>query len=574
MRFITVVPAIRTPFGVDAFDYRLDDESDVRPGDLIRVPFRSHLTPSLVISVSASSPFADKTIGVRDVQPLVRLSASIVPLLERTAAVGFVSRPTVLQSWIRNVPVRADSLPDAPMKPTDHTVDISEYVADRAERVIHHAKKLHGRVLILTPWQRRAETLASQLKARVLHADLAVTTAWSAWTSFVSEPNSILVATRIGAWLSSVADAVVIDEPENDDFKQDELSPRLDARRVVETMNVYRPHLSVIRVGTTPPLSEYDDLPHITVPNIVVPLVCDSWNRQARSDIHGLNVRALELIEEAVAEGRSVVIVHPIRGERARVTCRDCRWTAVCASCGFPISREESGGRCRRCGRKAAIPDVCPTCSSADLNRSRPGRDRLAANLASHVDTSKISVIDLTDWHSAALSPMTRVVVTDISLIGGYAEDVRRRERLVIAWRRLAATVAVAHGDIVAQGPEELLDQARSWLTRDGLLAAWKEEWQDRERFAYPPARQRIKILVDGEPSDGEAVASRLRGAAPSSWEIQGPFSVAFRARTRKPRQAIHILPAADATENDVTDVLLPFAKHAIIDLDPIAFFM
>jgi hypothetical protein len=58
---------------------------------------------------------------------------------------------------------------------------------------------------------------------------------------------------RVSAWLSVFADAVIIDEPENDDYKQDELTPRLDARWIVSETAQLAPHLSTIQASTTPP---------------------------------------------------------------------------------------------------------------------------------------------------------------------------------------------------------------------------------------------------------------------------------------------------------------------------------
>ncbi|MCI0479672.1 hypothetical protein L0Y59_03950, partial [Candidatus Uhrbacteria bacterium] len=94
--YVTVVPAIRTPLGVDAFDYRADDGADLRVGDVIRVPFRKQDVPALIVKTSSNSAFADKTLDIGVPAHLLRLPPGIVRLLEVSARHVFVSRPTVL----------------------------------------------------------------------------------------------------------------------------------------------------------------------------------------------------------------------------------------------------------------------------------------------------------------------------------------------------------------------------------------------------------------------------------------------------------------------------------------------
>jgi hypothetical protein len=94
MPFISVVPAIRTPFGVDVFDYRVADESDVAIGDLIRVPFRKRVLPALIIRIGTESAYANLAMSV-EAQPLLRLGSDSAKLLAETSRHTFCSQPTV-----------------------------------------------------------------------------------------------------------------------------------------------------------------------------------------------------------------------------------------------------------------------------------------------------------------------------------------------------------------------------------------------------------------------------------------------------------------------------------------------
>jgi primosomal protein N' len=569
MPFISVVPAVRTPIGVDCFDYRIPENASVNVGDLVLVPFRKRSTIALVVARSHTSAFADKAVEI-DPAPILSLGASSAELLQATAQHTFSSRPTVFASWMRTAPRRLPSIPSSSHPSSSTPQNLTFFTSSRIQTIIQHASSATGRTLILTPWQHRAEAIASRLEASVLHADLADGAAWKTWTTFATSMSTVLVTTRIGSWLACLADTVLLDEPENDDHKQDELAPRFDGRWIVDASARIRNGLSVIRVGTTPPLGSV--LGPSDIPSIELPLTLEPWQGRGRTDLPGLSPAAIEQLEAAIEASHPVIVLHPVRGDRSRIHCRDCGWTMTCPSCSFTLTAETTTARCHRCGRTTDLPIACPSCGGSDLNASRIGKDRLASLVAMRYGT-KVTVVDLPELHRLRLTPHTLVILTDLSLIGGYVEDIRRKERLIISWRRLAASVSQANGELYVLGPETLLSEARSWLSAEGLVSAWKQEETDRASFRYPPAHQRIKLLIDGEESNALAVLEHAKTALGPSWIIEGPFPVAYRSNTRIPRQILHLLPPAQLDEKELFLLLEPLAKEAIIDLDPIAFF-
>lgn len=572
MPFITVVPAIRTPYGVDSFDYRVSETTTLQVGDVTRVPFRKRNLPALIIAISDDSAFADRALSVLDTQ-LLRLGPTAPKLLDATAKRTFCSMPTVFAAWIRRVPVRAKqtTVPPFSYAPSSQIPIMFLYTAQRIQTVIEHARTAKGRVLVLTPWQHRADALAKTLNSSVLHADLADGAAWSAVTSFTEQPSSVLVATRVGGWLASVADVVLIDEPENDDFKQDELSPRMDARWMAEEALRIRPGLRVTMVATTPPIRA--SLASLDSPSIKPTLTLEPWQRNSRTPISALSPNAVAKLEEALEEKRGVIILHPVHGDRSRLHCRDCNWTMSCPNCGFQLTAETAIARCHRCGQTAALPETCANCAGTDLTAARAGKDRVAMQVHAQYG-DRVRVADLPEWHRLSMAKGTLVIVTDASLIGGYVEDIRRRERLVISWRRLAASVANADGELYALGSEASLADARRWLDTEGLSTTWAEEWKERETFAYPPAKRRFKLIIEGEAEDGEKALEITREILGASWTVEGPYAVSFRAKTRKKRCILHLLPSENLQDPTmIHQHLEPLAKVGIIDLDPIAFF-
>lgn len=572
MPFISVVPAIRTPFGVDCFDYEIAHDSTLAIGDVTLVPFRKRNLPALVIATSADSEYAGRARTVSDGQ-LLHLGAASASLLAETAKRTFSSMPTVFAAWLRHVPARAVRVSGAASVERSTVPGSVQriYTASRIQTVIEQARAATGRVLVLTPWQHRADMLAKALSAKALHADMADGSAWSGVSSFVGQASSLLVATRIGGWLCSVADTVIVDEPENDDLKQDELSPRMDTRWLVNEASRLRSELKTIFVATTPPISA--SLTPQESPTINVTLTMEQWQRGSKTPIQGLSPNAVEQLEEALEEKRNVIILHPVHGDRSRLHCRDCGWTMKCSNCEFQLTAELTIARCHRCGQTEQLPEVCASCGGADLTAARAGKDRVAAQVAQHYG-DRVQVADLPEWHRLSLSKGALVIVTDVSLIGGYVEDIRRRERLVISWRRLAASVLQIEGSLYAMGSEQALADARRWLDSNGLIATWAEEWKERQAFAYPPAKRRFKLILEGGAAEGEKALEVTRQILGPNWLIEGPYPVTFRAKSRKIRTILHLLPPDTiASPEEVYRLLEPLANVGIIDLDPIAFF-
>jgi len=515
VKYASVIPAIRTPFGLDVFDYAVPDADDIRAGDLILVPFRKRPVPALVVSIQNSSAFAKKAVVLSEIRHIIRFLPTLIPLLDHAASRSFSSRPTILHSWLRRIPAKQGDTTVCKISKRSvraNGIDQSTWTPDSHTTLIGALKRIRAgsRVLVLSPWQNRAEQIAKHLQCPVLHADISYALAWKTWTGFLgSHSGSCLVTTRIGAWLSHAADVIVIEEPENDDHKEDEREPRLDARFLVRTVNELRPNADVIRIGTTPPLDS-DDVVWENIPTIQADISYDPWQPRGVSDIKRLSHRSRHLIEEAQKDARPIVVIDPYR------------------DAGFHSQFA------------AAYPNI--------------------------------PVLNLPDLHSRGVPRGALAILTDALGIGGTIEDIRRKERNVIAWRRLCARIASAEAQLHVQGDESQLEEAKRWLTSDGLRAVWKAEIEARRAFHYPPASVRIKLIATGNQAMAGNILDDLTERLPQTWTVDGPRPVDAPS-SRKERWIIHLVSETETNERSIRDILNLFAKNVIIDLDPIAFF-
>jgi len=580
--FARIVPAIRTVPGVEVFDYRIPEGLDIQIGDVIRVPFRRRQLPSMVIGFVETSPFAAKTVPIPVESPLLRLGPIPAKLLEMTAAHTLTSQPSVLLSWLREVPKRVAGLEvsdgmkiktDADGTEPRATTGFSIHVlSDRlrgSDGLFEIARQSKGRVLILTPWKERADRIAKELDGSAYHADLTPTAAWKILQRFCSSKQEILVTTRVGAWLTSIADVILVDEPENDDHKQDELSPRFDSRWMAALAQSLRPEIQVHAFSTTPRLLRLDPG---EVPMIELLPTLDPWVRGKRSRVQILSEGSDLSLQTAIDEERPAIIIHNVEGSRARICCRDCGWTATCPSCGFVLSLGPTGAVCRKCSKKTNTPEGCGKCGGYDLTRGRLGREAVTEQCNQFFAPGKVQVVSSLEFDACDLTN-AEVVISDISSIAGGAEDIRRKERLAIHLRRIAAACAVAQAHLTIHGQTETVEEAVSWLMPESLTKLWQQEYRDRGLFGYPPAKRLVKVLIDGTEDEVRHLQELLKQHLGTAWQIRGPFAIAYRSTTRSSRSVLHLLPPVGTPEAAVLAELAPFKGQALFDLDPIAFF-
>ena len=187
----------------------------------------------------------------------------------------------------------------------------------------------------------------------------------------------------------------------------------------------------------------------------------------------------------------------------------------------------------------------------------------------------------------SVLKPPSLTILTDLSSLSGGTEDARRRERLVIAFRRLADDCASMNAQLAVQSDALLLTDARSWLTVEGCAAALTREYADRKTFALPPATRLVKIIIRGPLHHAQQIVQTLRSPlrpAPSTPSVHsgqalhpstsGPYPVPHLPGSREPRSIIHLTFPQTTPDTAIQALLDPLLDDSmLIDLDPIAFF-
>ena len=342
--YFSVIPMVKMPFGNSCFDYQTEDTT-LEVGDLILVSFRNRLQLALVAEVNIKSKFESKLKTVSHPRKILSLGSLFVDFLRKSADEVFVSPSTMLHALLRVVPKRlSEKQVRVKYKEQEQGINKNVYLLNRyldKNGILDLVKKNRDnkRVLILTPWQRRIDFFKNRLDCYGFSAKSPYGLVWKNWNNFIAQNEGVLVTTRVGAWLSFMADIVIIDEPENDDYKQDEMTPRYDARRIIDLAQKVNPNIQIFSFSLTPRLKKdlaIKDVPEINADVIKSPFIKDSW-----SVLEGLTGVSVEMIAEAEKKHQAIRILHPVHGTRGRIRCADCGWVMNCPDCGYGLTMGE-----------------------------------------------------------------------------------------------------------------------------------------------------------------------------------------------------------------------------------------
>lgn len=584
--YASIIPNVRTPRHVNAFDYAVPATMHAETGELVRIPFRKRTIVGLVRETNETRQHTrtelKEIIGSYNG---ITLNTHTLALLQALAIKSFSSEPSILHAWLGRMPkTYTDETHTIPhKKPRSLPVNVRALVKNRIHAhhgVIETAMECmlcKAKVLVITPWAPRAHAIARSLRTQALTSDVASGTRYRLWSSFVHNESTCVVTTRLGAWLSTEADVVIVEEPENDDHKQDELSPRYDARWIAKFAE--ERDIKLINIGLTPPLRTFVQHPYARadIPAIQPNVIAVDVHRSDWSRIPSLQERALTELEHAVAQNRSAYIIHPIHGDRARLRCSDCSWQAVCSRCGSGLHVQSGRLICLRCGNVKDMDVTCPVCGSVDLSKSKTGRDALDRSLRAAYPNADIRILSIGEWNAQEdIARTSLVICTDLALFAGGAEDMRRRERLIISFRRLANACESANATLAVQADAQLLTDAKSWLTSEGCEDAMRRELRERELFRLPPMFRLLKMIFRGNEQHARRLLDSLSARIPPNapFVVSGPFPVLHRPKERIPRWIGHCSAPFGTSLEEFIHMIEPLLQtDTILDLDPVSFF-
>ena len=411
----------------------------------------------------------------------------------------------------------------------------------------------------------------------------------------------------------------VLDEEQDESFKQDSNSPFYHAREVaIERAKAFA--ALVVLGSATPSIEAWGMARAGTAELLAMP---DRVSAAPRPPVRTLppgrfgEVLSEELLEKMAAclrRGEQSILLVNRRGFSTLTTCGKCRWIDRCGDCGVAkITHEKPGGGfiliCHHCGKKWPPPEKCGACGEPAMRSGGVGTQRVAAEVKRRLPGARVlrmdrdtvskeakleeRVYDQFRARKADILVGTKLVAKsfhfpEVTLVGVvdadtmlHMPDFRSAERTM----QLLAQVAGRAGR--ADKPGEVLLQTLSpdheaiKGAANGDYAAWADaELAARVELNYPPAGGLIRAILacadEAKLTEAAAAyADALRAALPPLSEVVGPAPAPLRQVRGKFRDHILMkLPVSRVEEGlkIARACVLASAVKLTLDADPYDF--
>ena len=274
-------------------------------------------------------------------------------------------------------------------------------------RALQQAISLGKRAVVLVPeialTPQTIDRFASRFPGRVavLHSKLSVGEQFDEWWRIKEGGFDVVIGSR-GAIFAPQPDLglIVIDEEHEWTYKQQEQSPRYNARDVA--IKLAQLTGSVVILGSATPdvvsyfKSKAGDYQLLELPERIdktgekedayLPKVeIIDLREELKAGNRSIFSRSLAAgIEKALAANEQVILFLNRRGTATFVQCRNCGHVLYCKRCDVALTYHsaEADLVCHQCNSHTAVPDVCPQCGSRRIKFLGIGTQKVAEETA------------------------------------------------------------------------------------------------------------------------------------------------------------------------------------------------
>ena len=345
---------------------------------------------------------------------------------------------------------------------------------------------------------------------------------------------------------------IVVDEEQDDSYKQSDPQPRYNARDVALVRAKAEGTITILGTAT-PSLESYHNalagkyyLLKLTEryagSAFPAPTIIDLKQTEVQPQYWPLSEEFIESICTAVADDKQVILLLNRRGYASVLVCKTCGWIALCRDCRVALTyhRPQANLICHFCGLAESAPETCPACKGTQFDYRGIGTQKLEEILIEILgqkgiirmdsdSTSRkgtlekmIAAFELGDspvllgtkmvakGHHFPKVGLVGVVLADAGL---YLPDFRATEKtfqlLVQAAGRAGRSAEIADGGrFVVQtysAAQPLLESA----SRQDFEAFYAQEIEHRRELGYPPFGKIIRLVISGEDDSFARWASR-----------------------------------------------------------------
>lgn len=371
------------------------------------------------------------------------------------------------------------------------------------------------------------------------------------WNKVLSGKYRVVLGARSAVFLPfKDLKLIVVDEEHESSFKQQEPSPRYQARDTA----VYLGHLHQAKTvlgSATPSIESYYNAVNqkyglVTVTErfggVELPMhtvISISEETKKKKMVSYFSTTLIDEIADTMAQKEQVILFQNRRGYATILICATCGFAPKCVNCDVSLTYHKTSGKlhCHYCGYHQSSINVCPACGSVHIEQKGFGTERVEEELSLVFPEAKIARLDvdstrtknglqqiISDFQEKKTNILigTQMVAKgldfdNVTLIGVINADTLFNYPDFRAFERsyqLLAQVAGRAGRREKQGRViiQAYDDSHRIIKQvidNKYLEMYQDELAERRQFHYPPFTRLIFINIKHKDQDLLNVAAQ-----------------------------------------------------------------
>lgn len=424
-------------------------------------------------------------------------------------------------------------------------------------KLIEKAIELGGQVLFLLPEIALTTQIVERIQRYfgdaigVYHSKFNNNERVEIWNKVLNGKYRVVLGARSAVFLPfKELKLIVVDEEHESSYKQQEPSPRYQARDAA----IYLGHLHQAKVvlgSATPAIESYynavagkyglvtlnERFGGVELPLQEVISIAEETKRKKM--VSYFSSKLVDEIALTLENKEQVILFQNRRGYATILICATCGYAPKCVNCDVSLTYHKTSGKlhCHYCGYHQSSINICPACGSVHIEQKGFGTERVEEELSLIFPEAKIARLDVDSTRtknglqqiiSEFQDKKTDILIgtqmvakgldfDNVTLIGVINADTLLNYPDFRAFERsyqLLAQVAGRAGRRDKQGKviiQAYDDNHRiiNQVIENKYLEMYKEELAERREFNYPPFTRLIFINIKHKDADLLNVASQ-----------------------------------------------------------------
>lgn len=487
-----------------------------------------------------------------------------------------------------------------------------------------YRKKLQGLLLVpdiamTTIFDEKMQNIFGHDKFAVWHARISPTRRKEIYHKLSAGETMIILGTRSASLLPfKNLSAVIIDEQQDDMYKQENAKPYYDSRKVLLwrskqngfplILSSATPSLDTIHetVNKTTELIRLHRTPEISKPQITITPRTGTQSKIISDEL-------LRILGKTFTENKKALVILNRKGIENAYVCHNCSWSCKCDKCNIQMTKQNDILICPKCKNKKPLPLECPKCRNRIFKIKGYGIKNAASEFRKFFPDKKIIqfhcdklttrnemefTLDAIKKMSADLIIGTRFIEraygfgklgcvaflnTDIEK---HSPDYKSSEKTAYMLFKALGYLEAENSFLVVQTSQKE-DAVFSALKKRSYLDFAFTELESRSRFKYPPYSKLVRVVLTGKElkkieKTAKKIITLLEKTIKANsfeknkdFEILGPASFGFETKNLQYHFMVkYFTGKLDAIIRQVLDNVIVKKPLAVkIIFDPVGFY-